>query len=467
MSIISQPSDTIRPPQRRTGMIDTQTALARCEDLVTLARRKGADAADAVASAQTSESVTVRLGNLEEVERSESEEIGLRVFVGRRSATISTSDFATHSLETLAERAVEMARLAPEDHHAGLAPADRLMDGVPPGLDLYDATERSPADLRAAAEAVEDAARAVPGVTNSDGGSASASRSVAALVTSNGFAQGYGTTGHALSASVIAGEGAGKQTDYASRSARHLSDLPSAEAIGTKAGERAVARLDPGSMPSRTMPVVFDPRVGSGLIGHLIGAMSAPAIARKASFLLGREGETLFDSAIRVVEEPLRPRGLRSRAFDGEGVACTAKALVDGGKVGGWLTNVSSASQLGLDLTGNASRGGSGAPGVSASNVYLAAGDVSAQDLMRDIEDGLYVTSLFGQGVNGVTGDYSRGATGFRIRGGEIAGAVAEITIAGNLLDMYRALIPADDLEMHRAINVPTLRIDGMMVAGE
>ena len=448
-------------------MIDTQTALARCEALVTLARKKGADAADAVASAQTSESVTVRLGNLEEVERSESEEIGLRVFVGHRSTTISTSDFAAHSLDTLAARAVEMARIAPEDRHAGLAPAECLFEGIPPDLDLFDATERAPADLRSAATAVEEAARAVEGVSNSDGGSASTSHSVAALVTSNGFAQGYETSGHSLSASVIAGEGADKQTDYAMRSARHLADLPDAETIGSKAGERAVARLRPGSMPSARMPVVFDPRVGLGLVGHLIAAMSAPAIARKASFLMGHEDEILFDSAIRILEDPLRPRGLRSRAFDGEGVACTAKALVEGGKIGGWLTNVSSASQLGLGLTGNASRGGSGAPGVSASNVHLAAGDVSPQDLMRDIEDGLYVTSLFGQGVNGVTGDYSRGATGFRIRGGEIAGAVAEITIAGNLLDMFRALVPADDLEMHRAVNVPTLRIDGMMVAGE
>ncbi len=448
-------------------MIDTDTALARCNDLIALALAKGADAADAVASAQTSESVTVRLGRLEEVERSEGEEIGLRVFVGRRSASISTSDFLPESLAALAQRAVEMARIAPKDPFAGLAPEDRPFAGPLPDLDLCDPAEPSPAALREAATAVEDAARAVDGVTNSDGGSAAASRSVAALATSNGFARGYSASGHSLSASMIAGAGSGMQTDYAMRTTRHRGDLPGADEIGRKAGERAVARLDPGSMPSRKLPVVFDPRVGAGLVGHLIGALSAPAVARKASFLLGHEDEALFDSAIRIVEDPLRRRGLRSRAFDGEGVGCAPRALVENGRIGGWLTNVASAGQLGLGLTGNASRGGAGSPGVSASNVHLEAGGTTPAELMQDIEDGLYVTALFGQGVNPVTGDYSRGATGMRIRGGEIAGAVAEITIAGNLLDMFRALVPANDLEMHRAVNVPTLRIDGMMVAGE
>lgn len=257
------------------------------------------------------------------------------------------------------------------------------------------------------------------------------------------------------------------QTDHASRSARFRADLPTPESVGSEAGQRAIARLNPKSMPSRELPVVFEPRIGGGLLGHLLGAMSGPAIARKASFLLGREDEDLFDSAIRIVEQPLRKRGQRSRPFDGEGVPCTDRTLVEGGRVTGWLTNVSSADQLGLALTGHASRGGGGSPGVSASNVHMEPGSVSPTRLMEDIEDGLYVTSLFGQGVNPVTGDYSRGATGFRIRKGEIAEPVAEITIAGNLIDMFRALTPADDLEMIRSINVPTLRIDRMMVAGE
>ncbi|QZD90625.1 TldD/PmbA family protein [Qipengyuania aurantiaca] len=448
-------------------MIDTDTALLRCQDLVALAQRMGADAADAVARANASESVSMRLGALEEVERSESEEIGLRVFVGKRSASIHTSDFAPEGLKALAERAVQMARHAPEDRHAGLAPAETQLSGDLPDLELADTHRSDPEALREAALAVEEAARSVAGVTNSNGGSASASRSVAALATSTGFARGYAGSGFSLSASVIAGEGGAMQTDHASRSARFLADLVSPEEVGREAGQRAVARLNPVSMPSRKLPIVFEPRIAGGLVGHLLGAMSAPAIARKASFLLDREEEPLFDSAVRILEEPLRKRGMRSRPFDGEGVACCPRALVEGGKLTGWLTNVSSADQLGLSLTGHASRGSGGSPGVSASNVHMEKGTVSPQELMADIEDGLYVTSLFGQGVNGVTGDYSRGATGFRIRKGEITEPVAEITIAGNLLEMFRALTPADDLEMIRSINVPTLRIDGMTVAGE
>lgn len=448
-------------------MMDTEGALARCGELVALARRKGADAADAVAHAGSSQNVTVRLGKLEDVERAESEEIGLRVFVGERSASISTSDFAAEGLALLAQRAVEMARAAPRDPFAGLAPPEALFAGEMPDLDLCDESEPAPEDLRETAAAAEAAALAVAGVTNSDGGTAGSGRAVAALVTSNGFARGFASSWHSLSASVIAGGGGDKQTDHASRSARHRADLPDAGEIGRLAGERAVARMFPTSLPSGRMPVVFDPRVGGGLFGHLIGAMSAAAIARKASFLLGREDEQLFDPSIRLLETPLAKRGLRSRAFDGEGVPCTDRALVEGGRIGGWLANVAAARQLGIGLTGHASRGGGGAPGITVANVHLAPGTVTPATLMEDIEDGFYVTSLFGQGVNPVTGDYSRGATGFRIRDGEIAGPVAEITIAGNLPDMYRALIPADDLVFERALNVPTLRIDGMTVAGQ
>lgn len=448
-------------------MIDKETALARCQDLVALARTMGADAADAVARANASESVSMRLGQLEEVERSESEEIGLRVFVGNRSASINTSDFAEDGLKALATRAVQMAGHAPEDRHAGLAPENALFTGELPELELDDPDQPSPEYLREAALATEDAARAVDGVTNSNGGSASASRAVVALATSTGFARSYAGSGFSLSASVIAGESGALQTDHASRSARFRADLPLPETVGSEAGRRAVARLNPVSMPSRKLPVVFEPRIAGSLLGHLLGAMSGPAIARKASFLLGHEEDELFDSAIRIVEEPLRKRGTRSRPFDGEGLACTDRALVENGRIFGWLTNVASADQLGIGLTGHASRGGGGSPGVSASNVHMEPGSVTPETLMKDIEDGLYVTSLFGQGVNTVTGDYSRGATGFRIRKGEIAEPVAEITIAGNLLEMFRALTPADDLDMIRSINVPTLRIDGMTVAGE
>jgi PmbA protein len=332
---------------------------------------------------------------------------------------------------------------------------------------MTDPAEPSPHELRAAAEAAEDAARSVPGVTNSEGAGASAGRAVFALATSHGFAGAYATTNHSISAAVVAGENGGKQRDYAWRQARHREALPSPEEIGKLAGDRAVARLDPGRVKSGQMPVVFDPRVGGTLVSHLVSAMSGSAIARRASFLLDRQEQQLFDPAVMIVEEPHLPRGLRSRPFDGEGLATVPRNLVDAGRVTGWLMESASARQLGEQPTGHASRGHGGAPGVSISNLHLAPGSVRPEALMADIVDGIYVTELIGQGVNGVTGDYSRGASGFRIVGGAIAGPIAEFTIAGNLIDMFAALTPADDIEWFRAINVPTIRVDGMTVAGD
>lgn len=448
-------------------MLSLEAARDTASALVERARAAGADAADAIYLADASESVQVRLGKLEDVERSESEHIGLRVFCGRRSASIGSTDLGEAALDELATRAVAMARAAPEDPYAGLAPEERLLRGGLADLELADPHEPSPADLRARAEAAEDAARAVTGVTNSEGAGASAGAAVLALATSHGFAGSYAGTSRGLSASVIAGEGSGMQRDYAWRSARYGADVPSPEEIGAQAGERAVARLNPGRLKSGPLPVVFDPRVGGSLVGHLVGAMSGAAIARRASFLLDRLDEQLFDSAVTLVDDPLRPRGLRSRPFDGEGLPVSRRNLVEQGKLTGWLMDSASARQLGLAPTGHASRGTSGAPGVSPSNLHLAAGSVSPAALMADISDGVYVTELIGQGVNGVTGDYSRGASGFRIVNGGIAGSVAKFTIAGNLIDMFKALIPADDLEWHRAINVPTIRVDGMTVAGD
>lgn len=448
-------------------MIDVSTAQDRCAQLLEAAKRYGATSADAVASASSSEAVSVRLGQLEDVERSESEEIGLRVFVGQQSASISTSDFSAAAFEELAERAVAMASAAPEDPYSGIAPADLLAKGKLPLLDLEDMAEPDPQSLRSMADETEDAARAVVGVTNSEGGSASFGRSVAALVTSNGFIGGYGATSHSLSASVIAGEGGNMQRDYAYRTMRHAADLPPAAEIGRRAGDRAVARLNPTGITSGPMPIVFDPRVGNSLIGHLLGAISGTAIARRSSFLLDRLDEDIFANGIRIMDNPHLPRGLRSRPFDGEGLPTAPRALAENGKLTGWLTNLSAARQLDITPTGHAARGGSGAPGVSASNVHVEAGIVSRAELIADIADGVLVTELSGQGVNAVTGDYSRGASGFRIVNGEVAGPVAEFTIAGNLLSMMAAMVPADDLELRRGIDVPTLRIDGMIVAGE
>jgi PmbA protein len=445
-------------------MLTVAEALDRAQLLCDAATRAGADAADALYYCNAATSVSMRLGALEDVERSEGQDISLRVFVGQRSASVSTADMDASELAKLVDRCVAMAREAPEDPYAGLAPEDRLFTGPIPDFDLDDGSEADPQALRETALAVEEAARAVSGVTNSEGGSASHSRTRFALVTSHGFAGGYGASGHGLSASVIAGEGAAMQRDYGWHSAHHLSDLEAAHAIGARAGTRAVARLNPGKAPVGKVPVVIDPRVGGSIVGHLLSAIAGPAVARGTSFLLGKEDRQLFDSGIVIRDDPHRPRGLRSRAFDGEGLPTAARDIVRDGRITGWLLDTASAKQLGLAPTGHASRGG-GASGVSASNLHLAPGAESPAALIADIQTGVYLTELIGQGVNPVTGDYSRGASGFVIEDGRIAGPIAEFTVAGNLIDMFAALIPADDLEFRHATNVPTLRIDGMTVA--
>jgi len=433
--------------------------------LVAAARTAGADAAEAVYGCDASSQVSVRLGALEDVERSESEHVSLRVFVGQRSASVSSSDMASEILASLVDRAIAMAREAPDDAYAGLAPEDRLMRGAVADLDIADEDEPSPAALRERALEAEEAARAVQGVTNSEGAGAGHGRSQVALVTSHGFAGGYAGTSHSTWASVLAGAGETMQRDYASHSVRHLADLEAADTIGLRAGDRAVARLNPQRVDSGQMPVVFDPRVGSSLIGHLVGAITGPSITRRSSFLLERLGQRILPEGITIIDDPRRRRGLRSRPFDGEGLPTAQCNLIDRGMLTGWLLDSASARQLGLEPTGHATRGG-GSPGAGTTNVHLLPGTASVSDLMGDIARGLYVTELIGHGVNTVTGDYSRGAAGFLIENGSKGPAVAEITIAGNLIDMFARLAAADDLEFRYGINVPTLRIDGMTIAG-
>lgn len=447
-------------------MLSLDEAQSRAQDLVAAARRAGADAADAIYACNASTTVAVRLGALEDVERSEGEEIGLRIFMGQRSASIAASDMNAATLGTLVERCIAMAREAPEDPYAGLAPEDRLLRDALPVLDLADPNDPEPALLRERALEVEEAARAVSGVTNSEGGGASNGRSQVALATSHGFAGAYAGTSHSTWASVLAGAGANMQRDHASHSVRHLDDLEKPAVIGARAGERAVARLNPAKLESGVLPIVFDPRIGSSIMGHLIGGMAGPAITRRSSFLLDSIGQALFDSAITIIDDPLRQRGIRSRPFDGEGLPVARRALIDQGVLTGWLLDSASARQLGLEPTGHASRGGSGAPGAGVTNVHMEPGSLSPAQLMADIKRGLYVTELIGMGVNGVTGDYSRGAAGFLIEDGAITRPVSEITIASNLKDMFRALVPADDLVFRYGMNVPTIRIDGMTVAG-
>ena len=446
-------------------MLTPEQAKTLAHDLVTRAISAGASAADAVFACDASTDVQIRLGALEDVQRSESAGIGLRVFDGHRSASVSGSDLTDAGLATLAERAVAMARLAPEDPFAGLAPEDMLAHGPLTQLELDDGGDPDPALLRDLAERCEAAARAVPGITNSEGGSAGAVRSVMALATSHGFAGTYGGSRYGIGASVLAGAEGAMERDSASHTVRFLSDLESPEEIGRRAGERAVARMGHGKITSGPMPVVFDPRAGGSLLGHLLGAISGGAIARKTSFLLEKRGAAIFSPQVSVIDDPHRPRGLRSRSFDGEGLPTARTTLIDGGVLTGWMMDSASARQLGERPTGHAARGVGGAPSTGPTNVHMAAGADAPAALMAGIATGIYVTELIGMGVNGVTGDYSRGASGFIIRDGMLAEPVSEITIAGNLLDMYASLVPADDLTFRYSVNVPTLRIDGMTVA--
>lgn len=451
-------------------MLEPVAALDRLDHLLSLARRAGADAADAIYAGQASTGIGVRLGALEDVGRSEGEEIGIRLFLGRRSAQVAVSDLSTAGLAEAVERARAMAEVAPEDPFAGLAAESLLATGPFQDFDLHDpaVVALDAETLRDMARRAEDAARAVPGISNSEGGSASAGYSLTALATSHGFRGAAGGTSVSVSAVVVAGEASGRrQRDHAWAQARHLSDLEPAEAVGQRAGTRTVARLDPHPAPTGTMPVIFDSRVSASLLSHLASAISGSAIARRTSFLLDRADKPLFSPAITIRDDPWRPRGLRSRAFDAEGLPTAPRDIVAGGRLTGWLVDSASGRQLGLPPTGHASRGTAGPPGVSPSNLWMEAGTLSVEELMSDISDGLYVTELIGMGVNILTGDYSRGAGGFRIRNGQLAEPVSEATIAGSLPDMFARLMPASDLVFRHAVNAPTVRIDGMTVAGQ
>lgn len=446
-------------------MLNPDDAKNIATSLVERAMKAGATGADAMLVAGRSTSVSVRLGELEDVSRSDDRDIGLRVFNGQRSASVSSADFSNEALDELVSRAIAMAAEAPDDPFAGLAPAELLLKGDAPDLDSYDPSDPDPAALRERALRAEQAARAVAGVTNSNGGSAGSSASTIALATSGGFAGAYRSSGFSCSASVVVGEGAAMQRDYASHGVRHLEDLDDPEKIGREAGERAAARVAPGKPEPGRYPVLFDPRVSGSLLGHLSAAITGSAIARQTSFLLGRLGERIFAPDVTVRDDPHRIRGSRSRPFDGEGLPARQMDLIADGILTTWLTDSAAARQLGVAPTGHASRGVGGAPGAAPSNLVLLPGTRSREELLAAFPRAILVTELIGQGVNGVTGDYSRGAAGFLIEGGEIVRPLAEITIASNLLEMFATLEPGSDLEYRRGIDAPTVLIPEMTVA--
>lgn len=435
------------------------------ESLIQAARKAGADAADALLVEGVAAGVSYRLGKLEDVERAESTDLGLRVFVGARVAFVSSNDLSKDRLAGLPERAVAMAKLAPEDKYAGLAPKDLLARDYP-ALDLEDPDEPSTETLIERSRAVEGAAMAVPGITNSEGGGASFGRTAIALATSEGFRGGYATTSHGIGVAVLGGEGTGMERDYAESSARHGSDMESPEVVGKRAGERTIKRLNPRQAKSQRAPVVYDPRVSASLVGSFAGAISGSSIARGVSFLKDKMGQAVFGSSINIIDDPHRKRGQRSKPFDGEGVANRKMALIENGVLTAWLLDTASAKQLGLTTNGHAARGTGGPPSPSTTNLYMAPGKLSPEELMADIKDGFYVTETMGFGVNGVTGDYSQGASGFWIENGKIAYPVSGVTIASNLKDMFLNLTPANDLEFRHGTNAPTIRVEGMTIAG-
>lgn len=438
--------------------------LEALEALVGAARRAGAEAADALLIASAALSVQRRLGKIEQLERSEEFGLGLRVFIGRRQAIVSTSAADPAGFAALAERAVAMARVVPEDPFAGLA--ERPDGLVAADLELEDPVEPTAEALIARTAAAEEAALAVPGVTNSEGAEASWSRTTYALATSTGFAGAYRRTLHSISATALAGSGTGMERDYDYATAIHLEALRDPAAIGRRAGEQAVRRLNPHRPKTARIPVVFDPRVAGSLLGHLAGAINGAAVARGTSFLKDRMGQRVMAAGLTVVDDPTRRRGLRSRPFDGEGMKGERRALVEDGVLTTWLLDWRSARQLGLASTGHAGRSTGGPPAPGPSNLWLEPGTLTPKALMADIREGLYVNEMIGMGVNQVTGDYSRGAAGFMIRDGELAEPVSEITIAGNLAEMLLHLTPADDLEFRRGTDSPTVRVEGLTLAG-
>ena len=448
-----------------SSLFDQSALTDHAERLVKAARTHGADTADAVVLRSLSLSIELREGAVEESESAEGDDLGLRVLVGRRQAVVSSNDFAG-DVDTLAARAVAMAKAAPEDKFAGLAdPAQLARDW--PDLDLIDRALPTVQELEALARTAEEAALAVKGVAKSGGASASAGIGGMVLVTSTGFSGAYLGSSHSVAMTAIAGSGTGMERDYDYSMARHAADLESAAHIGRTAGERTVARLNPRKVATRKMPVVFDPRIAGSIVSHLASAANGASVARKTSFLRDKMGQKLFADGITIIDDPLRKRGLRSRPFDGEGVAGKPLKLIEDGHLATWLLDCATARELNLATTGHAARGVSSAPSPAPSNLHMEAGKLSPEELIADIKEGFYVTDLIGMGVNMVTGDYSRGASGFWIENGQCGYPVSEVTIAGNLVDMFRALTPANDLTFRYGTNAPTLRLEGLTVAGQ
>ena len=435
------------------------------DDVLRKAEAAGAEAADAIFVDSRALSVAYRLGKRETLERSEAKVVGLRVFIGQRQAIVSSSDVMPQALASLVERGMAMARAVPEDPYCGLADPSEIA-GETIDVDAHEPREIDIAAVSERARAAEAAALSVAGVTNSEGAEASAGLNIYAIAGSNGLHRTYSRSWHNVSVSVLAGTGMEMERDYEYASSVYLEDLEDSEALGRRCGERAVRRLHPRKASSAQVPIVYEPRVARSLLGHLAAAINGSAVARGTTFLNGKLGEPVFAPGVTIIDDPLRRRGLRSRPFDGEGIASMRRAVVENGVLKSWLLDLRAARQLGLRSTGHAARGASEPPSPAPTNLYLEPGSSSAEQLVRAIPSGLYVADLMGFGINGVTGDYSRGASGFWIENGEPVYPVSEITVSGNLLQMFRELTAASDLEFRYGVDSPTVRVEGMTVAG-
>ena len=453
-------SDPISPP------ISANALRPALETLLSKAKAFGAEQADAVATHGRSLYVSVRGGEMEEVDNSEGRDIGLRVLIGQRQACVSSSDLSPQSLEKLAERAVAMAKLAPEDPYCGLATPDLLASDMAE-LELFDDANLTPADLLERAKRIEAAALGIKGVTQAEGMSADVSSSAVQFMATNGFDRGWRSSHHGLSGMALASRDQDMERDYDYHSVRWLEDLKTPEDIGRRAGERVVARLGASQMASGAMPVLFDRRVAGSLLSAFLGAISGNAIARGTSYLKEKMGEQVFASDINIIDDPLIVRGHGSRPWDGEGVKVSRRHLIEDGVLKTWLLNTSAAKQLGLTTTGHGARGISTPPGIASSNTFIEAGAKTPEQLMRDMGNGLMVAEMFGPSLNPNTGDYSCGVAGFAVKNGKKSHPVSEITIAGNILDMYKTLVPANDLLFESSTIAPSLLIESMTIAGQ
>ena len=433
--------------------------------LLDAARAAGADGADAGMSRSEGTSVTVRLGKVESSERSEDIGAALRVFVGKRNASVSTSQLDNDSIAELAERAVAMARVAPEDPYVRLATAEEVA-GTLPEIDLYDDAVPAVEHLTETATAVEAAALSNDGITNSEGGSASHGEAHMMIATSNGFSANYKRSSQGFSAVVIAEKDGAMERGYDYSAAVYGADLDAPEDVGNSAAKRTLSRLGPQKPPTGQFPVIYDQRVSGSIVGTLASAINGAAIARGTSFLKDSMGEQVTSAGLTFIDDPLRPRGMASRLFDGEGLPVARRAMVEDGVLKSWFLDIASATKLGLTPNGQAARGMGSAPSPGSSNFYLENGDLSLEALIAEIDEGFLVTEMMGSSVDMITGDYSRGAGGFWISSGKVSHPVSEVTIAGNLKDMFKAITRANDIDMRKSTAAPSLRIDGMTVAG-